>query len=800
MADIRVLVVVDGIFNLNPVYPVPPQDSYYGSDFWFTVSHFVTTLRKSPSPTFLVDTASRGFTPVPGSTESSLRYSTVTNTLPDPNATLQCFDTNKNPVPFTFDAPNVDLSRYDVLWLFGFEGFDGPGIPVGPNSFISATELAAITKFMDDGGGVFAAGDHDGLGSHMCGAIPRVRYMRKWFTTDDPTPQQPPYAQVNWPGGGPTRADTLVRGATDSTTGTPAFFFDDQSDDIPQVLSPVLPTHPAVQGKSGVLQDFPDHMHEGEVWGPSPLDTNGNPNPVLSATAVSDSTLAFAPAGFVEFPTIGGYQECPFVLATCQVHPHVTNVGETAPGGCENNNFFSDISVCNAKTIGAICAYDGHQVGVGRVVTDSSFHHYLDLNLIGDPCSAPPIKRAGFAGSSKGQAVLAELEAYYVCLATWLSGLPYTRLFVSNAGIAGYDLKSTADRAFAFDYDSSGKLDHLVFYRPGSGALFVIKNREGNAAGNFFAEYFSGNPSTGVYSGVGGFDLKSPVDQAFAFDYDSSGKLDHLVLYRPGSGAIFILKRTGNAFTAVFTSRNPNTGQYEGIGGFDLKSLADRAFAFDYKSSGKLDHLVFYRPGSGALFILEKAADGSFSAVFTSLNPVTNTYQGVGGFDLKSPLDQAIAFDYSGKGLQDHLLLYRPGSGALFILAKAGAGFSDAYVSGIPATGIYHGVAGFDLRSPADRVFAFDHKGSGRLDHLVLYRPGTGALFIAERAGSDFTAVLMTGDPVAGVYNGIGGYDLRSTKDQVMAFDYYATGAQDKLVLYRPGTGTIWMVSGQAEP
>ncbi len=793
MADIRVLVVVDGIFNLNPVYPAPPQDTFYRSDFWFTVSHFVKTLRNSPSPTFLVDTASRGFAPVPASTAQADRYSTVTNTLIDPSATFQAVNAQNQPVPFTFDAPNVNLSNYDVLWLFGFEGWDSTAFLVGPNSFISPTELAAITKFMENGGGVFAAGDHDGLGSHMCGAIPRVRYMRFWFTSGDPTPQQPPHAQTNWPGGGSSRADTLVRGATDIAAVPPQLFFDDQSDDIPQVLSAVLPTHPAIQGKSGVLKYFPDHMHEGEAWGPAPVDANGNPNPVLAATAASDSTLAFAPAGFVEFPTLGGYQECPFVLATCAVSPHITNVGESAPGGCENHDFNSDSGICDSKTIGAICAYDGHQVGVGRVVTDSSFHHYLDLNLIGDPCSAVPIKQAGFAGSPAGQIVLAELETFYVCLATWLSGLPYTRLFVSNTGIAGYDLKSTADRAFAYDYDSSGRLDHLVFYRPGTGALFVIKNRQGNAAGNFFAEYFDGNPSTGIYTGVGGYDLKSAADQAFAFDYDSSGKLDHIVLYRPGSGAIFIVKRTGNTFISVFTSQ-------AGIGGFDLKSQADRGFAFDYKSTGKLDHLVFYRPGTGALFVLERAADGTFSAPYTSFNPVTHTYQGVGGFDLKSPVDRALAFDYTGMGLQDHLVLYRPGAGALFILARAGGGWADAYVSGNPAAGVYHGVGGFDLRSPADRVFAFDHKGSGHLDHLVLYRPGTGALFIVERDGNDFTAVKITGDPATGVYAGIGGYDLRSPEDQVMAFDYYSSGAQDKLVLYRPGTGTIWMVSGQAEP
>jgi predicted phosphodiesterase len=33
-------------------------------------------------------------------------------------------------------------------------------------------------------------------------------------------------------------------------------------------------------------------------------------------------------------------------------------------------------------------------------------------------------------------------------------------------------------------------------------------------------------------AGIGGWDLASPADQAFAFDYNSAGKLDHLVIYR----------------------------------------------------------------------------------------------------------------------------------------------------------------------------------------------------------------------------------------------------------------------------
>ena len=111
--------------------------------------------------------------------------------------------------------------------------------------------------------------------------------------------------------------------------------------------------------------------------------------------------------------------------------------------------------------------------------------------------------------------------------------------------------------------------------------------------------------------GIGGYGLQSAADQAFAFDYDSSGKLDHLVLYQPGSGAIYILKNSAGTFSPVYAQGDPGNG----IGGYDLKSAADRAFAFDYDGSGKLDHLVLYRPGTGTIWILKNSA-GQFSAVY----------------------------------------------------------------------------------------------------------------------------------------------------------------------------------------
>jgi hypothetical protein len=151
----------------------------------------------------------------------------------------------------------------------------------------------------------------------------------------------------------------------------------------------------------------------------------------------------------------------------------------------------------------------------------------------------------------------------------------------------------------------------LVLYRPGTGTIRIQQN----ANGVFSPVYHEGDPG----NGIGGYDLKSPADRVFAFDYNGSGKLDHLVLYRPGTGTIWILEKNVNGvFSPVYHEGDPGNG----IGGYDLKSPADRVFAFDYNGSGKLDHLVLYRPGTGTIWILEKNVNGVFSPVYHEGDPV----------------------------------------------------------------------------------------------------------------------------------------------------------------------------------
>ncbi|CCM02623.1 uncharacterized protein FIBRA_04726 [Fibroporia radiculosa] len=336
-------------------------------------------------------------------------------------------------------------------------------------------------------------------------------------------------------------------------------------------------------------------------------------------------------------------------------------------------------------------------------------------------------------------------------------------VYQSSSGIGGFNLLDPADLSFAFDYDHTGSLDHVVLYQPGAGTIWILKNDKGT----FSPVYAQGAPG----NGIGGYDLASTADRVFAFDYDHSGKLDHLVLYRPNTGIVWILKNNAGTFNPVFQSSS-------GIGGFNLLDPNDHAFAFDYDRSGKLDHLVFYQPGAGTIWIL-KNDKGTFSPVYAQGAPGN----GIGGYDLASTADRVIAFDYDHSGKPDHLVLYRPNTGIVWILKNDSGTFSPVFQSS-------SGIGGFNLLDPNDHAFAFDYNKNRKLDHLVFYQPGAGTIWILKNVKGTFSAVYAQGAP--GV--GIGGYDLASTADRVYPFAYGHGLDQAYLVLYRPNTGIIWIL------
>lgn len=270
--------------------------------------------------------------------------------------------------------------------------------------------------------------------------------------------------------------------------------------------------------------------------------------------------------------------------------------------------------------------------------------------------------------------------------------------------------------------------------------------------------------------------MSSPAYLGFAFDFDNSGLNDNVIMYRPGTGEMWILTDEGHRFRSMVWLANPTNG----VGGYDLKSVNDRALAFDYDHSGYQNHIVLYRPGSGLISILARD-DNALNGVHP-FAPVYSRSNGMEGFDLMSSFDKVMSFDYDHSGKQDHLVLYRPGSGLISIFKNQNGVFSPVYQQS-------NGIGGYDLQSVNDRIFAFDFDHSGKQDHLVLYRPGGRLTTILKNQNGIFSTVYKDS-------TGIGGFDLRTTDDYAFAYDYTGDGGskKDHIVMVRPGTGIIFIL------
>jgi hypothetical protein len=269
---------------------------------------------------------------------------------------------------FNDTTHGVDISRYDVVFILAINHGNGLKLTDEPGA------LDALTRFMQAGGGVFATGDHDVLGADLCMDIPRVRSMRRW--------------RVGVPSGSnETRLTTTAPGRGDQLNSNDIYDFDDQQDRFPQRLYPNFRTtaggldnpHPLLQipGAQRAIEVFPDHAHEGECILPTNLA----------------STLA---TGEDEWPMASnGSRTTPEAVALTM--------------SCGNRERQFQKSPVIPRSFIAVCAYDGHSARnvVGRVVTDATWHHFVNINI------KPGM--AEIAGRD-----LADIKQYYSNLAVWL--------------------------------------------------------------------------------------------------------------------------------------------------------------------------------------------------------------------------------------------------------------------------------------------------------------------------------------------------------------------------------------------
>lgn len=293
------------------------------------------------------------------------------------------------------------INKYEQIWCFGFKpsnsgSADDAEIDQASAYPTSDDELVKLSDWMDNRkGGLFGTGDHHFLGASMCRRIPRLGTMRRWTNLDGVPPidteeridtLRPPSAayEPSAPGGplelenNAHQGDLTVqpiRWASWKYYSSPFFI---------QKRPHSLLCHPTL----GPIDVMPDHAHEGLCVPTAEIDLNHN------------YEFTGKPAT-PEYPdsTSGGTKPKPVIIAygsTLGSPPYAFHKGEQPA----------------RASFPMISAYDGHQAGVGRVATDSTWHHWMGFNI-------DAIKAADTEDWKK-------ISRYFVNLAVWLNPPNYS--------------------------------------------------------------------------------------------------------------------------------------------------------------------------------------------------------------------------------------------------------------------------------------------------------------------------------------------------------------------------------------
>jgi hypothetical protein len=306
---------------------------------------------------------------------------------------------------FRFTKFGFDLDDYDQVWFFADQpsaqdGDDGVTDDGNIAEFaLEFDELRVLAQWMKSGGGVFAAGDHSILGASLCSKIPRVRTMRKWRHTQGVPPKSSAARhETLQPGTGPVdpEADTALQPVElvlRRTGGRLPF-------SRPLAPHPILTT-----AMLGPIDRFPDHMHEGEV--------------IADSEVPLDLPLE-VPGQGPEYPsTTGGFRPRPHVIAFGRTTNPSPIQLEPALRSASGPLDVGDLPMFT-KRFGLVGTYDGDRVGLGRVVVDSTWHHWFSFNLVGI--------------AAQSSTAFLKMQTYYRNVALWLA-TPAQRFSMMIAGI-----------------------------------------------------------------------------------------------------------------------------------------------------------------------------------------------------------------------------------------------------------------------------------------------------------------------------------------------------------------------------
>jgi hypothetical protein len=125
--------------------------------------------------------------------------------------------------------------------------------------------------------------------------------------------------------------------------------------------------------------------------------------------------------------------EYPRALAGSEpVSPEVVAIATSAGGYLKDENGALPVE---PRSFNVIVAYDGHLAGVGRVAVDASFHHFLNVNLRGEPAAGG--KKKGFYDEADNPTKdYIAFRQYYRNTVTWLCP-PWVRFEYYTRLLAG---------------------------------------------------------------------------------------------------------------------------------------------------------------------------------------------------------------------------------------------------------------------------------------------------------------------------------------------------------------------------
>lgn len=287
------------------------------------------------------------------------------------------------------------LGGYNEIWFFGIhqlsiETTSPPWPPKGGvGSELDAAEVGDLNDWMRRGGreclvggGVLMTGDHAnprppghagpnpgcpdhcesesflGLGRALGRCVPRAGLLRQWEGKPTSLPTDSFNTQDPVPGISPDGPQLQL---DENPLNLLLPRFDEKGNP-----SPDGQVHPLFFYKSGRwIRVFPDHLHEGAVILPDKFDET-------------------------VWPKVNSVQPKPQVVAC----------------GIDHRDF---------KLIKILAAYDGDRAGVGRVVADSTWHHYLNENL------------RKFGPPAPEESAADQIGQFYANLAIWLSPLSIRR-------------------------------------------------------------------------------------------------------------------------------------------------------------------------------------------------------------------------------------------------------------------------------------------------------------------------------------------------------------------------------------